>query len=127
MGRKRDHRVEGAVVDIIMEQRIKIEDMEPMVPYVVSYNYENDDEKEIFMIWKSNDAGINAYLGHISDYKGKLFFILEHDIHEVNRPPNSDNNYERTTMSKVICDNVIGFVFAGSWFYGTRVISDDNE
>lgn len=108
-----------------MEQRIKIEDMEPMVPYRVSCNYESDDEKEIFMIWKSNDAGTNADLGHISDYEGKLFFILEHDIPELNRPPNSDNNYEWTSMSRVICGDVIGFVFAGSWFYGEELTSDE--
>lgn len=98
---------------------IKVKCMKLMVPYMVSTNYRTDISKEIFMIWVSNDTQTGFSHGNIAEYEGKTFFVIEHNVAAIN------HRVKSTKMSKVICGNIIGFVFDNNWFYGEELTSDE--
>lgn len=104
-----------------MKRPIKIKDMDLMVPYRVSGNYDRNEEFSRFVIWKSNDSSVNNDHGDIAEYANKLFFVVEHEISE------DSIATRKAKMSRVICDGNLGFVFSNNNFYGTKVIEEDDE
>lgn len=100
-----------------------ISDLEVMVPYLIQQLSLEDDSPAI---WESNDFIVDRDFGVISDYHGKLLFVVEHGLMDFNH---LQEDTPCSEMSRVICGNVIGYVYSDRWFCGRKLVimEDDKE